>query len=646
MKYLYLILSILFVLPNSLNSQDDLDQIIESEMKMAMRNFNHIDLNKANEFTDNYDLKYHRFEWNIDPDVHYISGAVTSYFEPIDGDMDEMYFQLSPNFTIDSVIFHETVQTASWGSNKVHIVFSDVVPNNTLDSVTVYYKGTPGGSGFGAYETSSHNGTPIMWTLSEPYGAMDWWPTKQDLNDKIDSVDIYVNTNSQYRAASNGVLVEEIENGDNIIYHWKHRYPIPAYLIAIAVTNYEFYSDWVPIDGYPDIEVLNYVYPENLASAQAQTPDIIEIMQFFNETFKTYPYIDEKYGHAQFGWGGGMEHTTMSFMGSFSYSLMAHELAHMWFGDDITCGSWVDIWLNEGFATYLTAMNYEYQGYTSSWEDWKTGSIDYVTSQPGGSVMVDDTSSVGRIFNGRLSYRKGGLLLHMLRWEMGDEDFILALQNYINDEDLSYGYARTPQLQAHLEAVSGLDLTEFFSDWYENQGYPMHTIEYSQVNNQVLVSVHQNQSHSSVDFFELTLPLLFTGNGQDTLMKLPLISNEQTFSFELDFEIQNVVYDPEHWLISKNNSVTLSVDEFTMNLGVKLFPNPVQNNLNIQFSNIPTDQLSYRIIDASGKTIQNGKLQSIHKQSIDTAFLSNGNYKFVMENKNGKAIVNFIKTGE
>ena len=649
MKKVYTLIALFIFTSFSVQAQDELDQIIESEMKMAMRQFNYPDYDKntANAFTDNYDLKYHRFQWNIDPSQHYISGAVTSYFIPVGDDMSEMYFQLSPNFIIDSVIFRETIQTASWANNMVHITFSETVTENTLDSVTVYYQGTPGGSGFGAYETSTHNGTPVMWTLSEPYGAMDWWPCKQDLSDKIDSTDVYVNTNSQYRVASNGLLVEEIENGANTIYHWKHRYPIPAYLVAIAVTNYEFYSDWVPMEEGPDLEVLNYVYPENLSSAQSKTPDIIEIMQFYNETFKPYPYRNEKYGHAEFGWGGGMEHTTMSFMGSFSYSLMAHELAHMWFGDDITCGSWEDIWLNEGFATYLTAMNDEYQGHTSTWESWKAGAISQVTSQPDGSVWVNDTTSVGRIFNGRLSYRKGALLLHMLRWEMGDEDFFLALQNYINDENLSYGYARTPQLQAHLEAVSGLELTEFFSDWYKNQGFPSHSIVYSQSDdNLVSVNVHQSQSHSSVDFFELTIPLEFSGNGQDTLMRLQLTEDDQWFSFPLDFEIDNVVYDPENWIISKNNNVVLSIDELTRKLGVKLYPNPVGNSLNIQFAKVPTAKLSYSVIDVSGKTVLRGELDSVLKQTLDTGILSDGNYKLVMESNEGRAVISFVKTKE
>ena len=644
MKRFLLFLSALMVI-TPVFSQGNLDDIVEAEMKAAGKYFNNQEQLKANEFTDNYDLKYHRFFWNIDPAQHYISGSITSYFEPVGGELSEMYFQLTAGFTIDSVIFHQSQQAVSWADNMVHIVFDSPVPENTLDSLTLYYKGVPGSGGFGSFETSSHNGTPVLWTLSEPYGAMDWWPCKQDLNDKIDSIDVYVNTNNSYRAASNGLLVEEIPNGDNIIYHWKHRFPIPAYLVAIAVTNYAYYSDWVPMEEGDDVQVLNYVYPENLESAQNQTPAVIPVMQFYSETFKPYPYRSEKYGHAQFGWGGGMEHTTMSFMGGFSYGLIAHELAHMWFGDDITCGSWEDIWLNEGFATYLTAMSYEFLGDEASWESWKTGAINDVTSQPGGSVKVDDTTQVWRIFSGRLTYRKGALLLHMLRWELGDEAFFQALQNYITDPDLSFGYARTPQLQAHLEAVSGKNLDEFFADWFEGQGYPSHEIVYEQTGDQVQIFVHQEQSHSSVDFFELTLPLKLTGTGgQDTLLRLPLTENDMYFTVEPGFGVTNVVYDPDHWILSKNNSVAVGIDELTRIYGIKLFPNPADNDLNILFSNLPEEVFSYQIIDVAGKTLLQGQLQQVQKQYIDISSLPAGNFKLVLENKRGQATIGFIKS--
>ena len=627
----------------SLSAQDDFNTMVESEMKAALPFFNLQEKSNSSEFTNTYDLKYHRFYWIIDPSVNFIEGSVTSYFEAME-DMDEIYFDLGNGFTIDSVIFQGADQTQSWDNDLLLITLSNTVSAGTLDSITVYYNGTPAGGGFGSFIQSTHGSAndPIIWTLSEPYGAKDWWPCKQDLVDKIDSIDVFVETNSDYRVASNGVLESEIVDGDNTIYYWKHRYAIPAYLIAIAVTNYDYYSDWVTMPNDDQLEILNYVFPESYSGAQTQTAETVEIMEFFNERFEPYPFADEKYGHAEFGWGGGMEHQTMSFMGGFSYSLIAHELAHQWFGDKVTCGSWEDIWLNEGFATYLTAINYEYQGDISSWDGWKSYTINYVTSQPGGSVWVDDTTSVGRIFNGRLSYRKGAMLLHMLRWEMGDDNFYLALQNYLADEDLAFSYAKTEDLQVHLEATSGLDLTEFFDDWFFNEGYPSHTIYYSQVDDQVFVEVHQDQSHSSVDFFELTLPLKFIGASQDSLMRLTLTENDQVFNFTLDFDIQNVAYDPDKWLLSANNEISLGIDEIEFENGLTIYPNPTKDILTLMFAAQPNEELNYHIYNLSGKSVKEGKLSKQQKVQIPISELTIGHYILSIESSSRETNYKFI----
>jgi len=626
-----------------LQAQIDLNDIIEAESKAAMPFFANPDKSLSSEETDNYDLKYHRLHWIIDPSDEYIAGSVSSYFVALE-DLSEIYFDLDDGFTIDSIIYHSNSLSHILADDLLQIPLGITITEGTLDSIIVYYKGIPNDGGFGSFTQSSHgpDDDPIIWTLSEPYGARDWWPCKQDLTDKIDSIDVYVETGSEYRAASNGVLASETINGNNTIYYWKHRYPIPAYLVAIAVTNYTFYSNWVIMPNGDSLEVLNYVFPESLTYAESQTPNVVEMMEFFNEQFEPYPYAEEKYGHAQFGWGGGMEHTTMSFMGSFNYSLMAHELAHHWFGDKVTCGSWADIWLNEGFATYLTALNYEYQGMETSWENWKSQSISNVTSLPGGSVWVDDTTSVNRIFSGRLSYNKGALLLHMLRWEMGDEDFFEALQNYLNDPDLAYSYALTSDLQAHLESVSGLDLDEFFSDWYTNQGYPSHIINYSQVGTVVTVHVHQNQSNPSVDFFELTLPLLFVGQDQDSLMRLPLTENDQSFSFDLNFDVENVVYDPQKWILSANNSISLNIGDYDLNTGIQIYPNPASDNLTVFFSQVPNEEHEYSIIDDTGKVVKQGNLGKMQKINIPIQELDAGNYILLIQYNEGEKSNKFI----
>lgn len=599
---------------------------------------------RANPLTNNYDVKYHRFNWDVDPAVLFISGSVFTRFVVTGATMDQLHFDFSESLEVDSVIYNgQQLNSEEIGDDVLRIDLPSTLNRGDVAEIEVFYKGTPAGSGFGSFANSTHEGTPLLWTLSEPYGAKEWWPCKQDLNDKIDSVDVFVKVPVGNKVASNGLLLSSVEEGDFVTYHWSHKHKIPAYLIAIAVTNYEVYTQHIPYEG-GNILVENYVYPEEVEWAQSQLENLPPIMQFYDSLFITYPYANEKYGHAHFGWGGGMEHTTITFMGGWSFLLQAHELAHHWFGDMITCGSWQDIWLNEGFATYLEGINYEHgNGLTdNNWQNWKQQKINHITSQPGGSVWVNDTTSVGRIFSSRLSYSKGSMLLHMLRWELGDEDFFQAIRNYLNDPDLAFGYARTSDLIAHLEAQSGKDLTEFFNDWFYGEGYPIYDIHWWQGDDGfVRVDIYQETSHPSVGFFEMKVPILFEGEGQSILKVFDNTEDAQHFVFPADFNIENITFDPDLWLVAEHS---FTVDTKSLELasdGVKINPNPTSNLINIEMENDGIDFSSANIYNDSGSLIMNQAYS--YGQQIDVSDLPKGTYWLELRGAEQYAIKAFVK---
>ena len=553
--------------------------------------------------TVNYDLKYYRFDLHVNPEKYYLQGCVTPYFTVLDTTLSRIYFDFASTMNVDSVFYHgKKVKALFSGDFELEIDLDTVLLQGQFDSLTICYSGVPDGSGFGSFVQGYQkcdNTKPLVWTLSEPYGARDWWPTKQSLTDKIDSIDMIVTTPPGNKVGSNGILVKVDTVAGMLVHHWKHRYPEAAYLIAISVTDYDSYIDWVPLPDGDSLMVLEYVFPCNLEDAMMKSKEISDIMLFYIDKFGEYPYVKEKYGHAQFGWGGGMEHSTMTFLGKFNHLLLAHELAHQWFGDKITCGSWQDIWLNEGFATYLEGLTYDFGRDPESWEAWKSKNLERALKEPHGSVYVYDTTWVGRIFNGNLSYSKGAFLLHMLRWKMGDDNFFQAIRDYLNDPALAYNYARTSDLQRHLEAKSGLNLSGFFQDWLYGKGYPIYSIYWRYgKKNTLKIRINQTQTDESVEYFEMPVPLLLKGdNGKDTLVVLDNEYNNQLFEINPAFEVKDIVFDPDTWLCAKVGEIK------NFKSAVWLYPNPVADIVNV-FLEEPAFIKEATLYDLSGKKLQ------------------------------------------
>lgn len=616
---------------------DEFKQLLKSEMSSANTTMNY----EENLSTANYDIKFHRLEFTVDPAESEIEGIVTTYFEAVE-DITSITFDLTNELQVSSVTKNETSLSFTQNENDELVIdFPTTITSGTLDSLQISYSGTPP-QGQAAFNIDTHNNTPILYTLSEPYGAKDWWPCKQDLIDKADSLEVHITVPNEYVAVSNGVQVNQSSNSGNITTVYKHNYPIPAYLVAIAVTNYETYSHTVG-EGDTAFEIKNYVYPESLTSAQASTEITVDIMEFFQDLIGDYPYSDEQYGHAQFAWGGGMEHTTMSFMGNFSRGLIAHELAHQWFGNKVTCGSWRDIWLNEGFATYLSGLVEQELDGEDDFINWKHTKVANITSNIGGKVYVDavDTTNVNRVFSSRLSYNKAAMVLHMLRKKLGDEAFYNALQSYLSDENLAFNYAYTTDAISHFQSASGLDLTEFFDDWIFGEGYPTYNITWNQIDDELHITVNQTTSMpTSVAFFEAELPIRLIGSqGDEVDIILDNTFNNQEFTIETAFDIDEINFDPEYDLISKNNSVTMGVNSIEKETLLQLYPNPSNDSIYIKSSK-EIEISKVKIIDAAGKIIHQLNYTS---NKINVSLLPTGVYTILFTTPRGEVSKTFIK---
>ncbi|PWT94992.1 MAG: peptidase M1 [Bacteroidetes bacterium] len=550
--------------------------------------------------SNNFDVHYYRCEWNVDPAINYINGKVTSLFT-ITNSANTIIFDLDHTLTVDSVLYHNNKISFVQGANEtISISFPANIAAGQSDSVSIFYQGTPTGSGFGSFIQTNHAGTPVIWTLSEPYGARDWWPCKNGLSDKADSIDVYVTYPNSYVSTSNGVLQSRIVNGGNQTDWYKHRYPIATYLVAFEVTNFQVLTDTIQVNNYV-LPFIQHGYPESINNFIANAFKLKRTVRLYTKAVGDYPFKNEQYGQTQFGWGGGMEHQTNSFVTTPQEAVATHELAHQWYGDKVTTGSWQHIWLNEGFATFFASYylenTYDHATVLANY----AGLLNVIVSQPNGSVFVDDTTNVNRIFNGRLTYYKGMYLLRMLRLRLGDSLFFQGLRNYHTDPRLAYNFALTEDLQKHLEAVSGQKLDEFFKDWFYGQGYPSYQLQWISLGNGwIKTSMSQTTSHPSVDFFENPVPVVFKNGAEEKTITIDHIKNNQINYINLGFNPDTALIDPDLWLISKDNSVSKLVDNNTV-VGIEVFPNPVGDQFNIFIHNVQQDQAEMAIYNSIGQ---------------------------------------------
>lgn len=595
-----------------------------------------------------YDVTYYVLDINLERTSTDISGTGSIYATAI-ADMETFLFELWDDFTISEIRINGTDPVAFSRDESAVIV-----PVTFTEGESFYfeidYEGTPptGGGPFGgggmSNDSSPSWGNQVTWSLSEPFAAYEWFPVKQLLTDKADSVRVMVTTDIENMAGSNGLLqsVEEVGGGKHR-FDWKSNYPIDYYLISVSVAEYIEYTIYAEPDGADPIMIQNFIYdnPGCLPYFESDIDETADYLEYYSEVYGLYPFHEEKYGHCMAPIGGGMEHQTMTTQGYFVNWLTAHELGHQWFGDNVTCASWADIWINEGFASYSEELMMA-EFYPGDEVGHMADRHDNIMSSSGGSVYVDDTLNVSRIFSGRLTYDKGAAIVHTFRFLINDDEVFFGVLRAFQEEFID-GTATGEDFKNVAEAESGMDFSTFFDEWYYGEGYPTYSLEYAMVEDEIVVVLNQLVSMPGVtEYFSNDLEIEVEGveGYTETYRLSDLIEGEGTFVFTFPEEVDDINIDPNNWIINQDGFVVENMELASLieqDVEIGIYPNPASDILNIRL-NESLQNTNYTILNDAGQIVLEGQFNS-SVNSIDIFELAAGVYHLSVLNQDRPFII-------
>ncbi len=492
---------------------------------------------------EDYDVKHYDLDLYFTTTGYQkrITATVTTRAEVVGDPLDAVDLDFEGNKIVDSVGVGGTPSTFTQTSTHVTVDLDRTYVLGEEFEVAVNYHGVIIGGGL--YTNNLSSGL-LIWSLSSVYEARKWWPCKDWPWDKADSVDVHINVPNTMTAVSNGILTGVEDDGTRAIYHWHEKYPIATYLVSVACHPYTVVSDWYHYGPSDSMEVRHYVYPDNYPAVVESLQVTVPALELFSELFGEYPFVDEKYGHAEVEFGGGMEHQTICSIGPWAEYLIVHELSHQWWGDMITCETFHHIWLNEGFATYSEALWWEaVNGIEAYHTDmgWKA----YFGA---GTVIVEDPE-VDEIFDLDLSYYKGAWILHMLRHVVGDSTFFDILQTY-GSSDHRFGTATTEEFRDICESVSGMNLHEFFHQWVYEEYYPVYDHQWSWEASgpyyDIDLTIDQLQTHH---VFHMPIDITVTTvSGESTFVVYDSLAH-QDFALTVDAQPTGLELDRDNWIL-------------------------------------------------------------------------------------------------
>jgi aminopeptidase N len=418
-------------------------------------------------------------------------------------------------------------------------------------------------------------------------------------------------------------------------FNWETRYKMNYYLVAVTVGKYTEYIQYAKPKQLADsILIQHYIYNNPLAYSNNVTSinATKSMLEVFSDLYGLYPFYKEKYGHVMAPFSGGMEHQTMTSLGIFNFGIVAHELAHQWFGDNVTCATWKDIWLNEGFATYSEYIAAKYLTTASNTTSVLTA-MHNNAKKIDGSVFFTDTTDVTRIFSSEITYNKGGSAVRVLHYLLGDSLFFKVCKSY--QVQFANGNASTNDLRLLVNSLSGKNYDYFFNQWIYGLGYPNYALKWNQIGNQLYIRIDQSNLQSANNLFQLSLPIVIkTANG-DTTIYVQQGEAKTNYQINLSNPIVSIALDPENWILKSSlvtKDATIGNEEnLFSNENISVYPNPTNGNVMVNTNK--TEPVSIFVYNMQGKLCLTK--ESFKSGVLETSVLQKGIYLLVIKTNEG-----------
>ena len=566
--------------------------------------------------SEHYDLLRSVLDLRLDLEEASLAGTVKHVFASLDDTLQTVVLDLADGFGL-------TVSTVTGTGGALSFLHADdallvrlpaALPFGAVDSLTVAYAGVPSAPTDRRGLWLETHGTgdqvaPIMATMSQPAYAKYWWPCKDRPDDKIDHLTIRCTVPTGLLVAAPGLLVDQAETEPGwTTFTWVHTYPVATYLVSLAVSNYVLWGEDCTTPLGTSMPLQHFVYPQDEVDSRVDFGRTCEMVDLCEQWFGIYPFGDEKYGHAEFNWGGAMEHQTCTSFGrgfitgqGFAWNIVMHELAHQWFGNSLTPRTWSDIWLNEGLATYSEALWYEH-------EEGPTGYRRFLRlGRP-----ASDWAGQGPVYNpvpvfpGRIIYDKGAWIIHMLRGRLDDDDrFLELLHDWAQGGGRPYGHVTTEEFIAHCEARFLQPLDGFFWPYLTTDRLPLlrwrHETRYGgAAPDTVRLSVEQTQPV----LFDNIYPVDLVLDGGEVLRKRVHLA-ARTVAVDVILppgaQLERVRLDPEGWVLWRPSAFA---EEEVGIAGI--YPNPAyitQSPVTFEYRLKATSTVSVAIYDVMGRCV-------------------------------------------